>query len=40
MQTIWRTEKCNTVRGSDAITWAPLVNPLPSVLTFVSDLCR
>ncbi|PBC30417.1 Platelet glycoprotein [Apis cerana cerana] len=40
VQTIWRTEKCNTVRGSDAITWAPLVNPLPSVLTFVSDLCR
>ncbi|XP_031773054.1 sensory neuron membrane protein 2-like [Apis florea] len=40
VQTIWRTEKCNTVRGSDTITWPPLVNPLPMVLTFIPDLCR
>ncbi|XP_031365828.1 sensory neuron membrane protein 2-like isoform X2 [Apis dorsata] len=40
VQTIWKTEKCNIVRGSDTITWPPLINPMPSVLTFIPDLCR
>ncbi|XP_071864324.1 sensory neuron membrane protein 2, partial [Bombus fervidus] len=40
IQTMWNSEDCNTVRGTDSIIWAPLVKPLPYVSTFIPDLCR
>ncbi|XP_017796760.1 PREDICTED: sensory neuron membrane protein 2-like isoform X2 [Habropoda laboriosa] len=40
VQTVWNSDKCNTVRGSDTITWPPLIEPLPFVSTFIPDLCR
>ncbi|OAD59694.1 Sensory neuron membrane protein 2 [Eufriesea mexicana] len=40
VQTLWSSDSCNTVRGTDTITWAPLVEPLPFVSTFVPELCR
>ncbi|XP_076673492.1 sensory neuron membrane protein 2 [Andrena cerasifolii] len=40
VQTFWSSESCNKIRGTDTITWAPLVEPLPSVSTFIPELCR
>ncbi|XP_043580137.1 lysosome membrane protein 2-like [Bombus pyrosoma] len=40
IQTMWNSEDCNTVRGTDSIIWAPLIKPLPFVSTFIPDLCR
>ncbi|KZC04991.1 Sensory neuron membrane protein 2 [Dufourea novaeangliae] len=40
VQQIWGSESCNSVRGTDTITWPPLVTPLPFVSTFIGDLCR
>ncbi|XP_076238918.1 sensory neuron membrane protein 2 [Calliopsis andreniformis] len=40
MQKFWHSDKCNKVKGSDTITWAPLVEPLDSVSTFIPDMCR
>ncbi|XP_076544714.1 sensory neuron membrane protein 2 [Osmia lignaria lignaria] len=40
VQTLWNTESCNTVKGTDTVTWAPLVEPLPFVSTFIPEMCR
>ncbi|KAK1135190.1 hypothetical protein K0M31_007961 [Melipona bicolor] len=40
VQTIWNSESCNTVKGTDTITWPPLIEPLPFVSTFIPELCR
>ncbi|XP_076390158.1 sensory neuron membrane protein 2 isoform X2 [Megachile rotundata] len=40
VQEVFATDLCNTVRGSDTITWAPLMKPLPKVSTFIQDICR
>ncbi|XP_031834419.2 sensory neuron membrane protein 2 [Nomia melanderi] len=40
VQTIWHSDSCNRVRGSDTITYAPLLTPLSYVTTFITDYCR
>ncbi|XP_076629150.1 sensory neuron membrane protein 2 [Colletes latitarsis] len=39
-QEIWHSEECNKIRGSDSITWAPLLKPTSTVVSFSPDLCR
>ncbi|XP_076296400.1 sensory neuron membrane protein 2 isoform X2 [Lasioglossum baleicum] len=38
--TLWNSEACNTVRGTDAITWSPLFKPVSFVSTFSPEYCR
>ncbi|CAK9829909.1 Sensory neuron membrane protein 2 [Anthophora retusa] len=40
VQKIWSGESCNTVKGTDTVTWPPIIKPLPFVSTFIPDLCR
>ncbi|XP_076659226.1 sensory neuron membrane protein 2 [Halictus rubicundus] len=38
--TLWNSESCNIVRGTDTLNWPPLIKPLPFVTTFLPDYCR
>ncbi|XP_017881163.2 LOW QUALITY PROTEIN: sensory neuron membrane protein 2-like [Ceratina calcarata] len=40
IQSIWNSDVCNTVRGTDSVNWAPLIEPLPFVVSFVPEMCR
>ncbi|XP_043516663.1 sensory neuron membrane protein 2-like [Frieseomelitta varia] len=40
VQTVWNSESCNTVKGTDTVTWPPLIEPLPFISTFIHELCR
>ncbi|CAL7943890.1 unnamed protein product [Xylocopa violacea] len=40
IQTVWNTDDCNTVKGTDTITWAPLIRAERFVTMFTIELCR
>lgn len=40
VQTLWKSEDCNIVIGTDSITWAPMEKTLDYVNVFEPQICR
>ncbi|KAK2589152.1 hypothetical protein KPH14_001970 [Odynerus spinipes] len=36
----WQSEECNTIKGSDGLTWPPMDEPLSRVYVYVRETCR